>query len=47
MGNDTIFMANLLKDNGHVDSYDIQEIAIKTTEEKINNLNIKKTSRIC
>ena len=41
MGNDTIFMADLLKDNGHVDSYDIQEIAITTTKEKIDNLNIK------
>lgn len=40
MGNDTIYLANLLKEKGHVDSYDIQEIAINITKEKLNNLNI-------
>lgn len=35
MGNDTIFIANLLKEKGHVDSYDIQEIAIETTNSKL------------
>ena len=40
MGNDTIYLANLLKEKGHVDSYDIQEIAINTTKEKLYNLNI-------
>lgn len=41
MGNDTIYLANLLKEKGHVDSYDIQEIAINITKEKLNNLNFK------
>lgn len=40
MGNDTIYLAELLKEKGHVDSYDIQEIAINATCEKLNNLNI-------
>ncbi len=40
MGNDTIFIANLLKEKGHVDSYDIQSIAIETTKEKLEKLNI-------
>ena len=40
MGNDTIFIAELLKDKGSVDSYDIQEIAINTTKEKLINKNI-------
>ncbi len=44
MGNDTLFMAELLKNNGHVDSYDIQEIAIHETQKKLNKENIKNVS---
>lgn len=40
MGNDTIFIANLLKEKGQVDSYDIQEIAIETTNSKLIKNNI-------
>ena len=34
MGNDTLFLAQLLQKRGHVDTYDIQPIAIETTKEK-------------
>lgn len=45
-GNDTVYMANLLNDNGHVYSYDIQEEAINYTkqvliEKNINNATLK------
>lgn len=40
LGNDTIFLANLLKDKGHVYSYDIQKPAIEETTQKILNLGI-------
>lgn len=45
-GNDTIYMANLLKDVGHVYSYDIQQEAIDYTnnllnEYKIDNVTLK------
>lgn len=48
-GNDTIYMANILKENGHVFSYDIQEIAINYTknilnEQNINNVTLKHKS---
>lgn len=39
-GNDTIYMANILRDNGHVYSYDIQDIAIDYTKNILNQLNI-------
>ena len=40
MGNDTIYLSELLNEKGHIDSYDIQEIAIKTTKEKLTAKNI-------
>ena len=40
MGNDTIYLAELLKSLGHIDSYDIQELAINTTNEKLIEKNI-------
>lgn len=40
-GNDTIFMANLIKQNGHVYSYDIQEEAINYTNNLLSSGNIK------
>ena len=40
MGNDTIFIADLLKENGHIDSFDILEIAIETTKQKLEDKNI-------
>ncbi len=39
-GNDTIYMANILKDIGHVYSYDIQQIAIDYTKELLDKENI-------
>ena len=39
-GNDTIYMANLLKDFGHVYSYDIQEEAISYTKQALIENNI-------
>ena len=48
-GNDTLFIANLLQDNGYVDAYDIQEIAINNTKKllddnNINNVNLYRES---
>ena len=40
MGNDTLFISNLIKDNGHIDSYDIQEVAISETNKKLIENNI-------
>ena len=40
MGNDTIYISKLLKEHGHIDSYDIQSIAVETTKEKLEKLNI-------
>lgn len=39
-GNDTIFLASLLKECGHVDAYDIQDQAIKLTQEKVTDNNL-------
>lgn len=39
-GNDTIFMANLVKEFGHIFSYDIQEEAINYTKDVLINNNI-------
>ncbi len=39
-GYDTIYMAELLKDKGHVDAYDIQKVAIDNTKEKLDSYNI-------
>ncbi|MEA4828255.1 MAG: class I SAM-dependent methyltransferase [Clostridium sp.] len=39
-GNDTIFLANLVGDNGKVYSFDIQEMAIKNTKDKLMKSNI-------
>ena len=44
MGNDTIFMAKLLGDKGHVDSYDIQLQAINETLKKLNQESITNVS---
>lgn len=40
MGNDTIYLSELLKEKGHVDSFDIQKIAIDATKEKLKDKNI-------
>ncbi len=45
-GNDTIYMAELISDAGHVYSYDIQDVAIEYTKsllslKKINNVTLK------
>lgn len=40
-GIDTCFIANLLKDCGHVDAYDIQLDAINSTKQLIESYNIK------
>ena len=39
MGNDSLFMANLLNNKGKLVCYDIQDIAIKTTKELLNKNN--------
>lgn len=39
-GNDTIYMANVLKTSGKVYSYDIQDIAIEYTKNELEKLNI-------
>lgn len=39
-GNDTIYMADLLKDTGHVYSYDIQKLAIDYTKNLLKEKNI-------
>lgn len=39
MGNDSLFMASLLNNNGQLVCYDIQDIAIKTTKELLNKNN--------
>ena len=44
LGNDTIFMAKLLSDKGHVDSYDIQLQAINETLKKLNQESITNVS---
>lgn len=41
MGNDSLFMANLLNNNGNLVCYDIQEIAINSTKDLLNNNNFK------
>lgn len=40
-GNDTIFLAQLVGDNGKVYAFDVQKIAINNTREKIIDNNIK------
>lgn len=39
-GNDTIFLAGLVGEEGRVYSFDIQEIAIENTKEKLKSANI-------
>ncbi|GAA0727151.1 class I SAM-dependent methyltransferase [Clostridium malenominatum] len=39
-GNDTIFLRNLVGDEGRVYAFDVQEEAINITREKLNSLNI-------
>lgn len=39
MGNDTLFLANLLNNKGSIIAYDIQEIAINSTKEKLSKFN--------
>ncbi len=43
-GNDTLFIAELLKERGHVDAYDIQEIAIEMTKDLINKHQLTNVS---
>lgn len=39
MGNDSLFMANLLNNNGKLVCYDIQKIAINTTKDLLDSNN--------
>ncbi|PGL69028.1 class I SAM-dependent methyltransferase [Bacillus sp. AFS055030] len=41
-GHDTVFLAKLVGETGHVYGFDIQELAIQKTTEKINNENLSK-----
>lgn len=43
-GNDTLFMAQLLQNRGHIDAYDIQEIAIKMTKQLIEQHQLNNVS---
>ena len=45
-GFDTIYMANLLKDKGHVDAYDIQQVALDNTNIKLVENNISNVTLI-
>ena len=45
-GFDTLFMATLLKENGHVDAYDIQQIALDNTQTKLIENNISNVTLI-
>ena len=45
-GFDTLYMANLLKEKGHIDSYDIQQVALDITKEKLESNNITNVSLI-
>lgn len=39
-GEDTLFISNLLNDNGHIDAFDIQMDAINSTKQKLIDNNI-------
>ncbi|MEH7610516.1 tRNA (mnm(5)s(2)U34)-methyltransferase [Gottfriedia acidiceleris] len=41
-GHDTVFLAKLVGETGHVYGFDIQELAIQKTTERINNENLNK-----
>ena len=45
-GFDTIYMADLLKNKGHVDAYDIQQIALDNTNVKLIENNISNVTLI-
>ena len=45
-GYDTIYMAELLKDKGHVDAYDIQQVALDNTNIKLVENNISNVTLI-
>ncbi len=40
-GNDTLFLAQLVGESGHVYSFDIQQIALDRTAEKLNSKGLK------
>lgn len=49
MGNDTLFLANLLNNKGFIDAIDIQDIAIQTTKQKtlnFSNVNVYKENHL-
>ncbi|PEL12416.1 class I SAM-dependent methyltransferase [Bacillus sp. AFS017336] len=41
-GHDTVFLAKIVGENGHVYGFDIQDVAIQKTTEKIANENVSK-----
>ncbi|MEE6452250.1 class I SAM-dependent methyltransferase [Gottfriedia acidiceleris] len=41
-GHDTVFLAKLVGETGHVYGFDIQELAIQKTTERLNNENLSK-----
>lgn len=41
-GHDTLFLAGLIGDNGHVYAFDIQKEAIQSTAEKLEQANLSK-----
>ncbi|MGL4335734.1 MAG: class I SAM-dependent methyltransferase [Turicibacter sp.] len=45
-GYDTIYLAQLVGENGHVYSFDVQESAIRNTQARLDELNIKQATLI-
>ncbi len=43
-GNDTLYTANLLKEKGHIDAYDIQKVAVDMTKELIDKNKLTNVS---
>ncbi|MFB7139127.1 class I SAM-dependent methyltransferase [Gottfriedia sp. NPDC056225] len=41
-GHDTVFLAKIVGENGHVYGFDIQDVAIQKTTERIANENVSK-----
>jgi predicted O-methyltransferase YrrM len=39
-GHDTLFLANLIGESGHVFSFDVQEQAVKRTRERLDQANV-------
>lgn len=45
-GHDTVFLSQLVGDTGHVYSFDIQDMAIQSTQQKVDEQEIKQVTLI-